>query len=188
MPPSTTEAVAEAAAVEESAASEPAATPRRWRRLLLPGLAGILVAALVAACGVFAWLDRSYSEKQALRQRFVDTAEQAVVNMTTLHGDTAGSDIQRLYDLSSGTLRDQVGQERRQAVQVAQSNKLDADGRVAAAGIETETGDDATVLVAAVITVKNVDLAQPQQRVVRFRVGVHEADGSITATKMEVLP
>jgi Mce-associated membrane protein len=161
---------------------------RAWRRWLAPAVTAVVVVALGACAATFLILHLRHNGAEAKRQQFIDTARQAVVNLTTLHAATADADIQRLADVAGGDFAKQIIGEKQQAVDLAKKNQVAADGKVTGAGLADESGDDGTVLVAAISTVKNVDLDQPQQRVIRFRVTVHDDGGTYKATKLEMVP
>lgn len=179
----------------EQAAAEPtnvpwmsdaqrAGKPRRW----IPAVAACaVIIALAVPCGLFAWWDSSASSQADKRQQFIETAKQVVLNMTSIHADAAGNDVQRVIDMASGAFRDQLTNQKDPVVQVVQQAQVVADGQIVSAGVEKESTNEATVLVASEMMVKNAGIDTPQSRDFRFRVTVHDDGGKMTVTNLEAV-
>nr|WP_296768742.1 hypothetical protein [Rhodococcus sp. (in: high G+C Gram-positive bacteria)] len=191
-----TEAV-HAPATEESTTQEyaagvpdarPASPGRSRRPVLLTALFVVVVLALVAA-GVYLFLGiRSADADVARGEQFVQTARQTVLNLTTIHPDSAQADVDRLLAGASGDFKAEFEGREGPFVQVVQQARVDSNGEIIEAGIESSGDDFAEVLVAARAMVQNSDADQPEPRDFRLRVRVVDDGGVMTAARVEFVP
>lgn len=173
--------------LEDSSAD---AGPTRSRATTVVALAGlvIVVIALVAS-GIFLFLQNRTSDETAARgERFVQTARQTVLNLTTIHPDSAQADVDRLLAGASGDFKAEFEGREAPFVEVVQQARVDSTGDIVEAGIERQDDDSADVLVAAHAMVKNSDAEEAQPRDFRLRVTVVETDGVTTASRVEFVP
>lgn len=164
--------------------------PKRSRAKTVVALAGfvIVVIALVAS-GIFLFLQNRTSDESAARgERFVQTARQTVLNLTTIHPDSAQADVDRLLAGASGDFKAEFEGREAPFVEVVQQARVDSTGDIIEAGIERQDDDSADVLVAAHAMVKNSDAEEAQPRDFRLRVTVVETDGVTTASRVEFVP
>jgi Mce-associated membrane protein len=134
----------------------------RWRRRATPrfsrtGAALTAAAALVVALGGLAgwlgYLAYHKHESSAKRDLFVRVARQGAVNLTTINYTQVDADVQRIVDLSTGAFRDDFEQRSKPFIDVVKAAQSKSEGTVTDAGLESERGDSAQVLVA--ISVKS---------------------------------
>ncbi|AOW93464.1 hypothetical protein BFN03_14600 [Rhodococcus sp. WMMA185] len=171
--------------------ASPAAEPRprsRPRFSLGWGLTGLLIVALLAATVVLLFDHRSAQERDNRRQAFVDTARQTVLNLTTIHPETAKEDVDRIVAGASGEFLDEFRGREGPFVDVVKAAEVTTTGEIVEAGIESETNISAKVLVAARTMVTSADQPAPSPRDFRMRVTVSEVDGKLTASKVEFVP
>jgi Mce-associated membrane protein len=165
--------------------------PRRPAHRRLVGVIG-LVAGLVAVlglgvlAGVLVYQQRHADAAAARNQRFVDTAQQTLVNMFSYSQDTIEESVQRFVNGTSGPLHDMMSQpgnvENLEALfrDTNASSETVING-AALEGID-EVRDNASVLVAARVTVTDVDGVNMPSQPYRLRVIVHEdGAGAMTA-------
>ncbi|WP_181762797.1 hypothetical protein [Rhodococcus spelaei] len=178
----------------DSDESEPAAEtdtpkpPRNWRRLSLIGVVAVLVVALVAA-GIVLLFDRnSANERDARRGQFDQVARQTVLNLTTIKPDTAKEDVDRILAGASGEFKSEFDGRQDPFVSVVKEAGVTTVGKIIESGVQSEDGDTARVLVAARADVSTPDNSQNGPRDFRMRVTVTDADGTMTASKVEFVP
>jgi Mce-associated membrane protein len=149
--------------VEETGEDESQSTSRlaRWRhrvarrRLSRVGSALVASAVVVATlAGLAGWLGyRAYEkhEAQAQRDLFVQIARQGAVNLTTINYTEVDADVQRILDLSTGAFRDDFQQRSKPFTEVVKLAQSKSEGTVTEAGLESQHGDSAQVLVAVAV-------------------------------------
>jgi Mce-associated membrane protein len=159
--------------------------PRRQpHRALVAGLALGITAVLVAVvAGVVTLLlvqQRHAEAADARDQRFVDTAQQTVVNMFSYTQNTIDDSVNRFVNGISGPLRDMMSQgnnvENLKAIFRDTSASSEAVINGAALEKVDDTADNATVLVSVRVTVTNIDGVNSPSKPYRLRVIVHEDD------------
>lgn len=173
----------------DSAAPDEAKKPLSGKSLATIGLAGLLVVALVAAAVVLAFLRYQVQSDNEKRQEYVDAAKQAVLNLTTIHPESAQDDVARIIDNSTGEFREDFEGRRDPFISVVQDSQVKTDGTIVEAAMENFAADGpTTVLVAAKTTVSSVDQPEPSDRDFRMRVTVVDQDGKLMASKLEFVP
>ncbi|RDI66211.1 hypothetical protein [Nocardia pseudobrasiliensis] len=186
-----------AVAAIESAAPDAAAGgdgPAKSGRLGALGWAAAVIAvlsalALIGSGGLYIYHDRHANALDTRRADYVQTAKQAVLNLTNIKDDTAQQDIDRVLSVASGQLKEEYASRKDAYAQVVQQAKVRATGEIIDAAIESDDDDTARVLVAAKQTLTNAASADPQQRYYRFRITVgHGDDGHLTASQVEFVP
>jgi Mce-associated membrane protein len=152
------------------------------------GLAVVFVATAVVGAAVATMIvQKIHTEAmQARNQRFVDTATQTVVNMFSFKQDTIEDSVNRLYNNTSGPLRDMLGQsnnvENLKAIfrDTGGSSEAVING-AALEGIDGISGN-ASVLVSARVTASDMNGNNRPSQPYRLRIVVHEGDdGRMTA-------
>ncbi|WP_216898160.1 hypothetical protein [Nocardia alni] len=157
--------------------------PLEWAAV---AVVAVSLIALIVSGGFYIHHSNSAEALSSQRTQYVQTAKQAILNLTNIKDDTAQQDIDRVLSVASGDLKAEYSQQKDAYAQVVQQAKVKASGQVIEAGIESQGDDAATVLVAAKQTLTNAGDAQPQDRYYRFRVTVNRADdGTVTASKVE---
>ncbi|WP_254900705.1 hypothetical protein [Rhodococcus sp. 1168] len=156
--------------------------------LVLTSLFVVVVLALLAG-GVYLFLaNRATSAEDAQAERFVQTARQTVLNLTTIHPDSAQEDVDRLLAGASGDFKAEFEGREGPFVDVVKQARVDSNGEIIEAGIENISDDAADVLVAARAMVKNSDAEEPQPRDFRLRVTVADDGDVMTASRVEFVP
>lgn len=109
---------------------------------------GVVAAALATTT---AWLGyQAYQQREAQAQRdlFVRTARQGAVNLTTLNYTEIDNEVQRILDLATGPFREDFEHRSKPFIELVKTAQSKSEGIVTEAGLESEHGDSAQVLVA----------------------------------------
>lgn len=148
-------------------------------------VAVVSLLALVGGGGVYFYHQSHADALASQRTEYIQTAKEAILNLTNIKDDTATQDIDRVLSVASGDLKAEYSQRKDAYAQVVKEAKVKASGEVIEAAIESQNDDSAKVLIAAKQTLTNAGDSQPQDRYYRFRVTVNRGDGGVTASKVE---
>jgi Mce-associated membrane protein len=141
---------------------------------------------LVGAGGVLVYHQRHADAMAERRTQYVQTAKQAILNLTNIQDDTASADIDRVLSVASGQLKAEYSSQKDAYAKVVQQAKVKAHGEIVEAALESDDASSARVLVAATQTLTNAGSTEPQQRTYRFRVTLTRDDGgAVTASEVE---
>jgi Mce-associated membrane protein len=125
------------------------------RRLSKTGSALVAGAAILALLtGLVGWLGYGAyhtHQAQAQREQFIQVARQGAVNLTTINYTQVDSDVQRILDLATGAFRDDFEQRAKPFIEVVKAAQSKSEGTVTDAGLESQRGDSAQVLVAVAV-------------------------------------
>ena len=174
----------------ESAAKQVVARPagrpphrRPNRRAVVLGAVAVLgvVAVTLGVLGGFLLVDKRHADAEAARdQRFVDTAEETVVNMFSYTQDDIDPSVNRFMAGISGPLRDMMSQNNNVENLKAIFRDTNASSEAVVNGAALEAVDqdagNASVLVAVRVTVTDIDGVNKPSQAYRLRVIVHEDD------------
>jgi Mce-associated membrane protein len=144
-------------------------------RLSRVGWALVASAVIVAALsGLTGWLGyRAYEkhEAQSRRALFVQTARQGAVNLTTINYTEVDANVQRILDSATGAFRDDFEKRSRPFIEVVKAAQSKSEGTVTEAGLESQQGDSAQVLVAVAVKSRTAG-GEEAPREWRMRIGV----------------
>jgi Mce-associated membrane protein len=170
------------------APTAPARRPAHRQMVAIVSLAvGFVATAVLGAAVAVMVVQKNHAEAmQARNQRFIDTATQTVVNMFSFKQDTIDDSVNRLYDNTSGPLRDMLG--RSNNVENLKAIFRDTGGSseavingAALEGVDGISGN-ASVLVSARVTASDMNGNNRPSQPYRLRIVVHEGDdGRMTA-------
>ncbi len=144
-----------------------------------PGMSHVRLATIVglvvvlALAGLVGWLGfRAYQSHQADTQRkeFLAVGRQGALNLTTIDFEHVDADVKRILDSATGTFYDDFQQRSGPFVQVVKEVKSKSVGTVTEAGVESESADEAQVLVA--VSVNTSVVGQPDQRPKSWRMRI----------------
>ncbi|WP_107653940.1 hypothetical protein [Nocardia suismassiliense] len=156
------------------------------RRLTTLAAAAALVLALVIAAALSTVVQaHSLDTRDARRAEYVQTARQAVLNLTTIRADSAKEDIDRILSLASGQFKNEFDGRVDPFMNIVQQAKVVSNGEIVEAAIESDEEDSAKILVAAKQTLTNAGQEGPQTRFYRFRVTVSDGNSGLTVSKVE---
>lgn len=175
---------------DEEAADEvaaPAKPPMSHVRLAM--IAGLVL--VVALAGLTGWLGfRTYQSHQADEQRklFLQVGRQGALNLTSIDWQQADADVQRILDSATGTFYDDFQKRAKPFVEVVKQAQSKSVGTIAEAGLESESGDGAQVLVAVTVTTSNAGAPEQQPRAWRMRISVQKVGDEAKVANVEFVP
>ncbi|OBI85229.1 hypothetical protein [Mycobacterium asiaticum] len=146
------EAVEDTEAIEEALDTADEVPRRRLpgaRKALIA--AGLVVAALAGLTGWLGWGAYQQHQAQVKRNLFVQVARQGAVNLTTIDHTEIESDVQRILDLATGAFRDDFERRSKPFMELVKAAQSKSEGTVVDAGLESEHGNSAQVLVAVAV-------------------------------------
>ncbi|MCP2317272.1 Mce-associated membrane protein [Nocardia amikacinitolerans] len=158
------------------------------KRILAMAASAVLVLALVVGAVVTTFLANAADRRDARRTEYVQTARQAILNLTTIRADSAKEDIDRILSMASGQFKSEFDGRVDPFLSVVQQAKVVSNGEIVEAALESDADDSAKVLVAAKQTLTNAGQAEPQTRYYRFRVTVSRTDSGLSASNVEFVP
>lgn len=165
----------------------PAEQPTSHVRLAtMVGLA--VVVALAATVG---WLGfRSYQSHQAQEQRqlFLQVGRQCALNLTTIDWQHADADVQRVLDSATGQFYDQFSKRKQPFIEVLKKAQSKSVGTITEAGLESDSGDKAQVLVAASIKTSNLGADDQPPREWRMRISVEKSGDEVKISNVAFVP
>ena len=133
------------------------------------------VVAVVASTALAGWLGfREYQVHQAQQHSklLVQVGRQGALNLTTIDWQHADADIQRILDSATGTFYDDFSKRSKPFVEVVKKAQSKSVGTVTEAGLESQSGDEAQVLVAVSVRTTNLGAAEEEPRHWRMRISV----------------
>ncbi|WP_280180884.1 hypothetical protein [Nocardia farcinica] len=148
----------------------------------------VLLAALITGAVFSVVTVRDIDQRAERRTEYVQTARQAILNLTTIRADSAKEDIDRILSLASGQFKTEFDGRVDPFLSIVQQAKVVSNGEIVEAALESDDDDSAKVLVAAKQTLTNAGQAEPQTRYYRFRVTVTRSDAGLTASNVEFVP
>lgn len=162
---------------------------RRPSKNALAATVGAL--AIVALGSVAGWMGVQWqhqNREQVADAEILDAARQAAVNLTSIDFADIDADIQRILDASAGSFRDQFAERSQPFTAVVRQAQSKTEGTVSAAGIESQDGRSAKVLVA--VTVKTMNAGQPEQepRSWRMRISIDREQAGPKMTDVQFVP
>lgn len=165
-------------------------TPEGLQRLRSDTRLGIAigVAAIVILASLGSWLGyRSHQDRQSDLQRrlFVAAGRQAALNLTTISYTEVDADLARILDSAVGRFRDDFQQRSQPFIEVVKKAQSKSEGTVTEAGLESQSGDQAQVLVAVSVKTSNAGALQQDPRLWRMRISVQQAGNSAEVSDVQ---
>ncbi|NLE78081.1 MAG: hypothetical protein GX610_00590 [Rhodococcus sp.] len=161
---------------------------RSKKSLAAVGIAGLLVVGLIAAAVFLAVMRYQTDAYNDERQAYVDAAKQAVLNLTTIHPESAQNDVNRIIEGSTGPFQADFEARKDPFISVIQDGQVRTDGEIVSAAVEKQSDELAQILVAAKTTVSSAEQPEPSDRAFRMRVTIVDQDGSLKASNVEFVP
>ena len=146
---------------------------------------------VVALTGLISWVGfRAYQAHRAQEQRnlFLQAGHQGALNLTTIDFREADADVQRILDGATGQLYDNFSKRSQPFIDVVLRTQSKSVGKVTEAGIESQSGDQAQILVAVTVNTSNAAAAQQEPHAWRMRLSVQKVDGVAKVSNVEFVP
>jgi Mce-associated membrane protein len=164
----------------DSAVDSPAPSVRR---------AMLLGAAIVVSLSVLVgWLGfRAYQahQEQALQSQLLQAARQGALNLTTIDWQHAEGDMQRILDGATGQFRDEFASRSQPFIEAVKQAKSTSVGTITEAGLESEEGGDARVLVAVAVKTSTAGAPEQDPRAWRMRITVQKDGDQAKVSNVE---
>lgn len=177
--------------------SPPPGRLARWReiaqrrRLSRTGSAlvasGLIVAMLAGLSGWLGYRAYQKREAQARQSLYVATARQGAANLTTINYTQVDADVQRILDLATGAFRDDFEQRSKPFMEVVKAAQSKSEGTVTDAGLESERGDSAQVLVAVAVKSRTAG-GEEAPREWRMRIEVRSVGDDAKVSNVVFVP
>jgi Mce-associated membrane protein len=147
--------------------------------------------AVVAVSGLIGWLGlRAYQSHQAQQQRnlFVSVGRQGALNLTTINYSQVDADVKRVLDSSTGAFYDDFLKRSQPFIDVVKQAQAKTVGTITEAGLESQRGDQAQVLVAVSVRTSNAGAADQPPRLWRMRITVEKVGRDVKVSNVGFVP
>ena len=174
---------------ESTTKADDESLPRRHATDRLALIMGLVV--VVALTGLVGWTGfRAYQSHQAQEQRqvFLQAGRQGALNLTTIDFREADADVQRILDGATGQLYDNFSKRSQPFIDVVLRTQSKSVGTVTEAAVESESGEQAQVLVAVTVNTSNAGATQQESHAWRMRLSVQKAGGAVKVSNVEFVP
>ena len=178
---------AELEAADDEIAEE-VATPR-VSHVQLATIVGLVL--VVTLGGLVGWLGfRAYQSHQVDEQRklFLQVGRQGALNLTTIDFTHVDVDVKRILDSATGTFYDEFQQRSQPFTEVVKQVKSRSVGSVTEAGLESESANEAQVLVAVAVHTTVEGQPEQQPRAWRMRISVQKVGVDAKVSNVEFVP
>ena len=148
----------------------------------------VVVVGLTALVG---WLGlTAYRQHQAQEQRqlFVEVGRQGALNLTTIDWQHAEADVKRVLDSATGTFYEDFSKRQQPFIEVVKKAQATSKGTITESGLESESGDEAQVLVAVSVKTSNIGAADQEPRAWRMRISVQKAGDGTKVSNVAFVP
>jgi Mce-associated membrane protein len=169
----------------DNGSEEAAPAKQGMSHVQLAKLLGVVVAVILAA--LVGWLGfGTYQSHQAQQQRelFVQVGRQGALNLTTIDWQHADSDVQRILDSATGTFYDDFSKRQQPFIDVVKKAQSKSVGTITEAGLESESGDEAQLLVAVSFKTSNLGAAEQAPRTWRMRISVTKVGDEVKVSNV----
>ncbi|WP_142271290.1 mammalian cell entry protein [Mycobacterium sp. AT1] len=168
----------------------PERRPRAWHSALRrPATLGVAIVVVLST--LLGWLGFQYhqaSHAQAERGRFLQTARQAALNLTTIDWEHAEDDVRRITEGATGEFYDEFAQRSDAFVGVVKQAKSVSVGTVTEAGLESQSDGEAQALVAVSVKTSNTTGNEQVPRAWRMRISVQRTGDQMKVSRVEFVP
>ncbi|WP_327037205.1 Mce protein [Mycobacterium heckeshornense] len=166
-----------------------AAIKQPMSHVRLATVIGMVVVAAMTA--LVAWLGfHAYQLHQAREQRelFVKVGRQGALNLSTIDWQHADADAQRILDTATGPFYDDFSKRKQPFIDVVKKAHSKSVGTVTEAGLESDSGDEAQVLVAVSVKTSNLGAADQAPREWRMRITVQKTGDEAKVANVAFVP
>jgi Mce-associated membrane protein len=147
------------------------------RQALIWGtIVALVLAALVGWLGFAAYQSHRAQQQRAL---FIQVGRQGALNLTTIDWQHADSDVQRIVDSAVGTFRDEFSERRQPFIDVVKKAQSKSVGTITEAGLESESGDEAQLMIAVSVKTTSLGAAEEPSRAWRMRISVTKVGNEV---------
>jgi Mce-associated membrane protein len=159
----------------EGASKDAVRVKKRMSPVRLAAVWGVVTLVSLGALG--GWFGfRMYQSHQTHEQRelLIQVARQGALNLTTIDWQHADADIQRVLDSATGTFYDDFSNRSKPFIDVVKKAQSKSVGTIIEAGVESQSANEAQVLVAVSVKTSNLGAAEQDLRHWRMRITVQK--------------
>jgi Mce-associated membrane protein len=157
--------------------------------LRLAAAVGIVaVTALATLIGFLGFRDYQSQQAQEQRELFLQVGRQGALNLTTIDWQHADTDVQRVLDSATGAFYDDFSKRQQPFIEVVKKAQSKSTGTITEAGLESEAGDQAQVLVAVTVKTSNLGAAEQEPRAWRMRISVQKVGDEAKVSNVAFVP
>jgi Mce-associated membrane protein len=156
------------------------------RLAMLVGL--IVVVGLTALVGWLGFTAHQQKQAQDQRQLFVEVGRQGALNLTTIDWQHADTDVKRILDSATGPFYDDFSKREQPFIEVVKKAQAISKGTITEAALESESGNEAQVLVAVSVKTSNIGAAEQEPRAWRMRISVQKAGDEAKVSNVAFVP
>lgn len=149
------------------------------------------LAMLVSVTGLVGWLGyRDYKSTEAAQQRaqFISVGRQEALNLTTIDYQHGQADVRRILDSATGRFYDEFSAHAQPFVDVVTKAQSKSVGGITEAGLESQSGTEAQVVVAVRVNTTTAGVPDPKPRAWRMRLTVQRTAGGMKVSKVGFVP
>lgn len=173
----------------EADSGEAATTAKKTSHVRLATLVGL--AAVTGLTTLVGWLGfTAYQRHQAEERRelFVAVGRQGALNLTTIDWQHADADVKRVLDSATGTFYDDFARRQQPFIEVVKKAQATSKGTITEAALESESGDEAQVLVAVSVKTSNIGAPEQEPRAWRMRISVQKSGDQAKISNVAFVP
>jgi Mce-associated membrane protein len=148
----------------------------------------VVVVGLTALVGWLGFTAYQLHQAQEQSQLFVEVGRQGALNLTTIDWQHADADVKRVLDSATGTFYDDFSKRRQPFIEVVKKAQATSKGTITGAGLESESGDEAQVLVAVSVKTSNIGAAEQEPRAWRMRISVQKTGDEAKISNVAFVP
>jgi Mce-associated membrane protein len=139
----------------------------------------IIALVLTALVGWLGFVAYQSHKVQQQRELFIQAGRQGALNLTTIDWQHADSDVQRIVDSATGTFHNEFSERRQPFIEVVKKAQSKSVGTITEAGLESESGDEAQLMVAVSVKTANLGAAEQPSRAWRIRISVMKVGNEV---------
>ncbi|KKC06843.1 hypothetical protein [Mycobacterium nebraskense] len=148
----------------------------------------VSIVSLGALAGWFGFRLYQSHLAQEQRQLLVQVARQGALNLTTIDYQHADADIARIVDSATGTFYDDFSHRSKPFIDVVKKAQSKSVGTITEAGVESQSGSEAQVLVAVSVKTSNLGAAEQDPRHWRMRITVQKVGNDAKVSNVAFVP
>lgn len=159
-------------------------TQHRTNRLVITAGIGIVIA-LTAAVGWLGFGAYRSHETQSSGDLFIAAGRQAALDLTTIDYTRVDADLARILDSAVGKFRDDFQSRSQPFIDVVKQAQSKSVGTVTEAALESESGEQAQVLVAVSVETSNTAAQEQRPRAWRMRISLQTVGDSVKVSDVQ---
>ncbi|UQB93143.1 MULTISPECIES: hypothetical protein [Mycobacterium] len=151
----------------------------------------ICLAAFIAIAALCGWLGFQLYQSQRDQQqveRFLQAGRQAALNLTTISFTEVDVDVQRVLDSATGEFHDDFQKRSQPFIDLVKQTRTETKGKVTAAGLESQHGNQARVLVAVSVDTSTGGTHEEQVRMWRMHIDLMQVGNDVLVSNVGFEP